>query len=169
MGAGQEGGCERRGLYRSIAMGRIKIKVRRLGVGDDVQLPRYMSDHASGMDLFAHLPAEVTLNPGDRCLVPTGIAVAIPEGYEGQIRPRSGLAMSKGIGIVNSPGTIDSDYRGEIKIILINLGAEPFVVKSGTRIAQLVISPVVRAELEEVPDLPGTDRDQGGFGHTGSF
>ncbi len=128
-----------------------------------------MSEHASGMDLFAHLSREVTLNPGERHLIPTGIAVAIPEGYEGQIRPRSGLAMRDGIGIVNSPGTIDSDYRGEIKIILINLGGEPFVVKSGTRLAQLVITPVVRAELEEVPELPETQRNERGFGHTGSL
>jgi dUTP pyrophosphatase len=95
--------------------------------------------------------------------------VAIPEGYEGQIRPRSGLAMREGIGILNSPGTIDADYRGEIKIVLINLGVEPFVVRNGTRIAQLVIAPVIRAELEEVLELPETQRNEGGFGHTGSL
>lgn len=150
-------------------MGRIKIKARKMGTGGDVRLPCYMSEHASGMDLFAYLPREVTLNPGERHLIPTGIAVAIPEGYEGQIRPRSGLAMRDGIGIVNSPGTIDSDYRGEIKIILINLGGEPFAVKTGTRIAQLVIAPVVRAELEEVLELPETQRNERGFGHTGAL
>jgi dUTP pyrophosphatase len=128
-----------------------------------------MSEQASGMDLFAHLPRNVVIDPGERHLIPTGIAVAIPEGYEGQIRPRSGLAITDGIGIVNSPGTIDSDYRGEIKIILINLGSEPFVVGRGTRIAQLVITPVVRAELEEVGELPGTQRSERGFGHTGSL
>jgi dUTP pyrophosphatase len=121
------------------------------------------------MDLFANLAKDVALNPGDRRLIPTGIAVAIPENYEGQIRPRSGLAIKDGVGIVNSPGTVDSDYRGEIKVILINLGNEPFVVKGGTRIAQLVITPVVRADLEEVEDLPQTVRNESGFGHTGSL
>jgi dUTP pyrophosphatase len=121
------------------------------------------------MDLSACLSEDVLLGPGERSLIPTGIAVAIPEGCEGQIRPRSGLATKNGIGILNSPGTIDSDYRGEIKVILINLGDEPFVVKDGARIAQLVISPIVRAEWEEVEGLPETDRNHGGFGHTGSF
>ena len=150
-------------------MGRIKIRVKRMRTGMGISLPSYMSEHASGMDLFAHAPENVVLNPGERRLIPTGIAVAIPEGYEGQIRPRSGLAIHDGIGIVNSPGTIDSDYRGEIKVILINLGDEPFVVESGTRIAQLVITPVVRAELEEVAELPATHRNESGFGHTGSL
>ena len=150
-------------------MGRIRIKVKKMAPKKNVRLPRYMSEHASGMDLFAHLSREVILNPGERHLIPTGIGIAIPQGYEGQIRPRSGLAMRDGIGIVNSPGTIDSDYRGEIKIVLINLGGEPFVVKSGTRIAQLVITPVIRAELEEVLELPETERNESGFGHTGSF
>ena len=127
-----------------------------------------MSEQASGMDLFAHLSDEIVIPPGDRRLIPTGIAVAIPEGYEGQIRPRSGLAVKDGIAIVNSPGTIDSDYRGEIKIILINLGDEPFVVSNGARVAQMVITPVVRAQLEEVAELPETSRNEGGFGHTGS-
>lgn len=150
-------------------MDRIKIRVKRVGNGQGISLPSYMSEQASGMDLFAHLPGDVVIDPGERRLIPTGIAVAIPEGYEGQIRPRSGLAITEGIGIVNSPGTIDSDYRGEIKIILINLGGEPFVVRRGTRIAQLVITPVVRAELEEVGELPGTPRSEKGFGHTGSL
>ncbi|NIQ38048.1 MAG: dUTP diphosphatase [Proteobacteria bacterium] len=150
-------------------MARIKLRVKKTGKGDNITLPRYMSEHASGMDLFANLDEEVALNPGDRRLIPTGIAVAIPENYEGQIRPRSGLAIKDGVGIVNSPGTIDSDYRGEIKVILINLGNEPFVVKGGTRIAQLVITPVVRADLEEVEDLPQTVRNESGFGHTGSL
>ena len=150
-------------------MDRIKIRVKRVGNGQGITLPSYMSEQASGMDLFAHLPRDVVIDPGQRRLIPTGVAVAIPEGYEGQIRPRSGLAITEGIGIVNSPGTIDSDYRGEIKIILINLGSEPFVVRRGTRIAQLVITPVVRAELEEVGELPGTQRSEGGFGHTGSL
>jgi dUTP pyrophosphatase len=125
-----------------------------------------MSESASGMDLFADLAQDVVLNPGERSLIPTGIALAIPDGYEGQIRPRSGLAMKHGIGVMNSPGTIDSDYRGEIKIILVNFGSEPFVVRNRSRVAQLVISPVIRADLEEVDALPETPRNQRGFGHT---
>ena len=147
---------------------RITIKVKRLGTRKDSPLPSYMTEQASGMDLCAHLSNEVVIPPGDRRLIPSGITVAIPEGYEGQIRPRSGLAVKDGIAIVNSPGTIDSDYRGEIKIILINLGDEPFVVRNGARVAQLVITPVVRAQLEEVAELPETSRNDGGFGHTGS-
>jgi dUTP pyrophosphatase len=150
-------------------VGRIKVKIRKVGTEGDVRLPCYMSERASGMDLFAYVPDEVMLNRGERRLVPTGIAVAIPEGYEGQIRPRSGLAVRNGLGIVNSPGTIDADYRGEIKVILINLGDEPFVVRTGTRIAQLVITPVARVELEEVTKLPKTARNEKGFGHTDSF
>ena len=119
------------------------------------------------MDLFACLENDVTLEPGERRLVPTGISVAIPEGFEGQIRPRSGLAIQKGIGIVNGPGTIDADYRGEIGILLINLGKEAFEIRHGDRIAQMVVSPVVRAVLEEVDDLSPTGRQGGGFGHTG--
>jgi dUTP pyrophosphatase len=152
-----------------LKMGRIRVMVKKLGKGRGIKLPRYMSEYASGMDLFAHLAEDVVLNPGERGLIPTGIAVAIPECYEGQIRPRSGLAIRQGIGIVNSPGTIDSDYRGEIKVILINLGDEPFVVKAGSRIAQLVVTPVVRADLEEVEELPETLRNERGFGHTGTF
>jgi len=149
-------------------MERITVRIKRLSTGKGVPLPSYMSEQASGMDMFAHLAQDIVLHPGERHLIPTGIAVAIPEGYEGQIRPRSGLAVKGGIGIVNSPGTIDSDYRGEIKIVLINLGDEPFVVRSGTRIAQLVITPVVHAQLEEVAELPQTLRNEKGFGHTGS-
>jgi dUTP pyrophosphatase len=149
-------------------MERITVRIKRLSTRNGVSLPSYMSEQASGMDMFAHLAQDVVLHPGERHLIPTGIAVAIPQGYEGQIRPRSGLAVKEGIGIVNSPGTIDSDYRGEIKIILINLGDEPFVVRSGTRIAQLVITPVVHAQLEEVAELPQTLRSKRGFGHTGS-
>lgn len=119
------------------------------------------------MDLFACLDKDVILEPGERNLIPTGISVAIPSGFEGQIRPRSGLANQKGIGIVNGPGTIDSDYRGEIGILLINFGHEPFTIRNGERIAQMVISQVSRANLEEVDDLPPTGRQGGGFGHTG--
>lgn len=119
------------------------------------------------MDLFACLERDVTLEQGERRLIPTGISVAIPEGFEGQIRPRSGLALRYGIGLINAPGTIDSDYRGEIGILLINLGKEPFTIRDGDRIAQMVISQVHRAVLEVVDDLPGSQRQEGGFGHTG--
>ena len=130
-------------------------------------IPQYMTPGASGMDLFASLDKEVILEPGERRLIPTGISVAIPEGFEGQIRPRSGLAIQKGIGVVNGPGTIDSDYRGEIGILLINFGKEPFTIRNGERIAQMVISQVFRATLEELEELPSTPRQGGGFGHTG--
>jgi dUTP pyrophosphatase len=119
------------------------------------------------MDLYACLEQEVTLEPGERRLIPTGISVAIPEGFEGQIRPRSGLAFHHGIGLINAPGTIDSDYRGEIGILVINLGKEPFTIRDGDRVAQMVITEVHRAVLEVVDDLPGSQRQEGGFGHTG--
>jgi dUTP pyrophosphatase len=145
----------------------LKIYIKRLKRDDSVPLPQYMTDGASGMDLFASLEKEVTLEPGERRLIPTGIFIAIPEGFEGQIRPRSGLAIQKGIGIVNGPGTIDSDYRGEIGILLINFGKEHVTIRDGDRIAQMVISQVFRAKMEEVDDLPPTRRQSGGFGHTG--
>ena len=145
----------------------MKIHIKRLKKDHPVSLPQYMTEGSSGMDLFASLADEVTLVPGDRKLIPSGISVAIPEGFEGQIRPRSGLAVQKGIGIVNGPGTIDADYRGEIAALLINFGKEPFTIRNGDRIAQMVISPVTRAILEEVEDLPPTLRQGGGFGHTG--
>jgi dUTP pyrophosphatase len=119
------------------------------------------------MDLFACLQTEVTLQPGERRLIPTGVSVAIPEGFEGQVRPRSGLAIRNGIGLINAPGTIDADYRGEIAALLINFGNEPFTVRNGDRIAQMIISRVFRATWEEVEDLPPTQRQGGGFGHTG--
>ncbi len=145
----------------------MKIYIKRLKKDHPVSLPQYMTEGSSGMDLFASLAQEVTLVPGERKLIPAGISVAIPEGFEGQIRPRSGLAIQKGIGIVNGPGTIDADYRGEIGVLLINLGKEPFTIRNGDRIAQMVISPVTRVTLEEVDDLPPTLRQGGGFGHTG--
>jgi dUTP pyrophosphatase len=145
----------------------MKIYVKRLKKDPHAPMPQYMTPGASGMDLFASLEEEITLEPGERKIIPTGIAVAIPEGFEGQVRPRSGLAIQKGIGIVNGPGTIDSDYRGEIGILLINFGKEPYTVRHGERIAQMVISQVHRATLEEVDDLPATRRQGGGFGHTG--
>jgi dUTP pyrophosphatase len=145
----------------------MKIHIKRLKKDHPVSLPRYMTEGSSGMDLFASLAQEVTLVPGERKLIPAGISVAIPEGFEGQIRPRSGLAIQKGIGIVNGPGTIDADYRGEVGVLLINFGKEPFTIRNGDRIAQMVISPVTRVTLEEVDDLPPTRRQGGGFGHTG--
>ena len=130
-------------------------------------MPVYASTHAAGMDLSACLEEPVTLAPGARAIIPTGLTAAIAEGYEGQVRPRSGLAAKSGISIPNAPGTIDSDYRGEIGVILINLGSEPFVVRHGDRIAQLVIAPVCRVEISEVEALPETERGTGGFGSTG--
>jgi dUTP pyrophosphatase len=145
----------------------MKIHIKRLKKDHPISLPQYMTEGSSGMDLFASLEKEVTLEPGERKLIPTGISVAIPEGFEGQIRPRSGLAVQKGVGIVNGPGTIDADYRGEIGVLLINFGKEPFTIRHGDRIAQMVISQVFRATLEEVDDLPPSRRQGGGFGHTG--
>jgi len=145
----------------------MKIYIKRLKKDHPVSLPQYMTEGSSGMDLFASLAQEVTLAPGERKLIPAGISVAIAEGYEGQVRARSGLAIQKGIGIVNGPGTIDADYRGEIGVLLINFGKEPFTIRNGDRIAQMVISPVHRVTLEEVDDLPPTRRQGGGFGHTG--
>ncbi len=148
-------------------MERVKILIKRLREASAVPLPAYMTEQSSGMDLCAFLEKEITLHPGQRKLIPTGISVAIPEGFEGQVRPRSGLAMRHGIGLINAPGTIDADYRGEIAILLINFGDEPFVVRSGDRIAQMIITRVARATWEEVDVLPSTARQEGGFGHTG--
>jgi dUTP pyrophosphatase len=126
-----------------------------------------MTSHSAGMDLFASLEEEVTLSPGERRLIPTGVAITLPEGYEAQVRPRSGLALKYGVTLLNTPGTVDADYRGEIGCIMINLGDEPFVIRDGDRIAQLVINQVCRAELQEVEELPESRRGVGGFGHTG--
>lgn len=141
------------------------VQVRRLA--SVAILPHYMTDLAAGVDLHAALTAEVFLAPGERTLVPTGLALAIPAGFEGQVRPRSGLALKKGLTLVNSPGTIDADYRGEIGIIIINHGQEAVTIAPGERIAQLIIAPVVRAEFVEVDELDTTRRNDGGFGHTG--
>ena len=132
-------------------------------------LPVYSSEHAAGADLFAYLPdSSITLKPGERFLVPTGLRIELPEGYEAQIRPRSGLAAKHGITLLNTPGTIDSDYRGEIKIIVINLGQEDFVISCGDRIAQMIIAPVVRGSFTIDTDLSETVRGTGGFGSTGT-
>jgi dUTP pyrophosphatase len=142
------------------------IKIMRLRK-HHLPLPAYQSEHAAGMDLMADIEAEFTLDPMSRVAIPTGFALEIPEGFEGQVRPRSGLAFKEGITVINAPGTIDADYRGEIKVLLVNLGNEPVLLHPGDRVAQLVISPVVRASVEEVDSLEDTTRGDGGFGHTG--
>ncbi|MDW7644594.1 MAG: dUTP diphosphatase [Desulfuromonadales bacterium] len=144
----------------------ITVRIKKLR--DDAIVPRYMTDLAAGMDLFAALDSPVRLARGQRLLVPTGIALAIPAGFEGQVRPRSGLALKKGISLVNSPGTIDADYRGELGIILINHGQDEVTLSPGDRIAQLVIAPVRQAVMQVVEDLEATERNTGGFGHTGT-
>jgi dUTP pyrophosphatase len=146
-----------------------QLRLRRLSHGAALPLPAYQTAHAAGLDLAAAVPADapVTLAPGARGLVPTGFAIALPEGFEAQVRPRSGLAAHHGVTVLNTPGTIDADYRGEIQVILINLGAEPFVVTRGLRIAQLVIAPVARASVVEADALDDTVRGAGGFGSTG--
>jgi dUTP pyrophosphatase len=145
----------------------IRLRVRRLPAAHDLPLPAAASPGSSGCDLRAALDGEVVLRPGERLLVPTGLAVEIPAGWEGQVRPRSGLALRHGIGMVNAPGTIDSDYRGEVGVLLINHGAEPFTLRRGDRIAQLVIARVESVEWEEAEALAGSDRGEGGFGSTG--
>jgi dUTP pyrophosphatase len=148
----------------------IDIRLMRLAHGKDLPLPTYQSEHAAGLDLLAAVSSAgpVTIAPGARTLVPTGLAIALPEGYEAQVRPRSGLAARDGLTILNSPGTIDADYRGEIQVLLVNLGSESVVVSRGMRIAQLVIAPVVRAHIVETASLDKTTRGGGGFGSTGS-
>ncbi len=135
-------------------------------VGDRIRPPRYMTDGSAGMDLEALLDSPITLAPGQRTLVPCGFAIAIPRGYEGQVRPRSGLALRSGLAIPNAPGTIDADYRGEVKVLLANFGTDPVEIEPGQRIAQLVICPVARCQWEIVEDLDVTSRGEGGFGHT---
>jgi dUTP pyrophosphatase len=146
---------------------KVKIKRTRPQGNSDLPAPRYMTEKSSGMDLYAAVDEEIVLKPGQRRLISTGIAISVPEGYEAQVRPRSGLALRNGITLANAPGTIDADYRGEIGVILINHGENPFPVKRGDRIAQLVVVPVARAELEWAEDLDDTPRSGGGFGHTG--
>jgi dUTP pyrophosphatase len=141
--------------------------VEQLASARDLPLPAYMSEKAAGMDLRAAVEHELTLPPGGRALVPTGIRIALADGYEAQVRPRSGLAVKHGLTVLNTPGTIDADYRGEVCVVLVNLGDEPFVVHRGDRIAQLVVSPVVRARVEQVERVEESERGEGGFGHTG--
>ena len=146
----------------------VKIKLTRVGPkNSNLPLPRYMTEKASGLDLYAAVLKNEVVNPGERKLIPTGIALAIPPGYEAQIRPRSGLALHNGITLLNAPGTIDADYRGEIGLILINHGEKPFVIRRGDRLAQMVICKVYRADFQEEEALDVTARNSGGFGHTG--
>ena len=146
---------------------RVKVEIKRLDGGEDIPLPAYETPGAAGMDLRAAVKEKVILNPGEIKLVPTGLAVSVPGGYEAQIRPRSGLALKHGIGMVNSPGTIDSDYRGEIGLIMINWGRKPYAISRGDRVAQMLITKVYRAEVMEVKNLDPTPRGDGGFGHSG--
>jgi dUTP pyrophosphatase len=145
----------------------IKIMRLRADTDSDIPLPRYMTPHSAGMDLCAAIKQDLFLNKGELALIPTGFAIALPQGFEAQIRPRSGLAITHGIGLINSPGTIDSDYRGEIKVALINLGPRPYTLRRGDRIAQMVIKKVYFARLDIVTELDQTQRNTGGFGHTG--
>ena len=151
-------------------MNDVRVELMRLPHAADLPLPAYHSDLAAGLDLIAAVPAEapVSIAPGARALIPTGIALALPAGVEGQVRPRSGLALVHGITVLNSPGTIDADYRGELQVLLVNTGSEPFVVERGARIAQLVFAAVLRVIVHEVTRLNDTTRAAGGFGSTGS-
>ena len=146
---------------------KINVAIKRLPHGADLPLPQYMTPHAAGMDLFAAVAGDLVIKPGERTLIPTGISIALPPGFEAQVRPRSGLAITHGICILNAPGTIDADYRGEIKVIIANFGDEPFHLKRGDRIAQMIIHSVVQGEWVAVEELPQSDRNDGGFGHTG--
>ncbi len=147
----------------------VKVDIRQLPHGEGLPLPAYQSAHAAGLDLLAAVPesAPLVLAPGKHAMVPTGLAIALPDGFEAQVRPRSGLAAKHGVTVLNSPGTIDADYRGEIQVILINHGAEAFTIRRGERIAQMVIASVVQARLVLASALPSTDRGSGGFGSTG--
>ena len=143
------------------------VDVQRLPHGADLPLPSYATTHSAGLDLMAAVSGEVTLAPGARQLIPTGLAIALPAGFEAQVRPRSGLALKHGITVLNSPGTIDADYRGEVQVLLINHGAAPFVIKRGDRIAQMVVAPVTQITWKPVSQLDETERGSGGYGSTG--
>ncbi|MEE8637485.1 MAG: dUTP diphosphatase [Candidatus Margulisiibacteriota bacterium] len=145
----------------------LKVKVKRLPHGMDLSLPTYMSVHAAGMDLYAAVKDKTTIPQGEWRLIPTGISIALPDGYEAQVRPRSGLALRQGVSILNTPGTVDADYRGEVGVILMNHSKENLIIRRGDRIAQMIINKIERIEFEEVSELPESDRSSGGFGHTG--
>ncbi|MBU0502631.1 MAG: dUTP diphosphatase [Candidatus Margulisbacteria bacterium] len=145
----------------------LKAKIKRLEHGQDLPLPHYQTEHSAGMDLYAAVKEDLTIEPGGWKLVPTGTAIALPEGYEAQVRPRSGLALKQGVSVLNTPGTVDADYRGEVGVILMNHSKKELVVKRGDRIAQMIINKIEQIQFEEVADLPTTERGAGGFGHTG--
>ena len=145
----------------------IAVAVKRLPEGEGLPLPTYMSAHAAGADVCAAVDADVTLAPGERRLIPTGFAIAVPQGYEAQFRPRSGLALKHGVTVLNAPGTIDADYRGPVAVLLANLGDAPFVIRRGERIAQIIVAPVSRAQFATTATLPESVRGDGGFGSTG--
>lgn len=148
-------------------MNNVRVALQRLPQGEGLPPPVYMSEHAAGADLCAAITQQLTLFPGARALVPTGFSIALPPGYEAQVRPRSGLAIRHGVTCLNAPGTIDADYRGEVRVVLANFGTEPFVILRGDRIAQIVVAPVARASFDLVEELPPTQRGAGGFGSTG--
>jgi dUTP pyrophosphatase len=147
----------------------IRVDVQQLPHAEGLALPAYQSSHAAGLDLLAAVSEQmpVVLAPGRHAMIPTGLVIALPDGFEAQVRPRSGLAAKHGVTVLNSPGTVDADYRGEINVLLINLGSEPFTIRRGERIAQMVVAPVTRAELVRAASLSSTDRGSGGFGSTG--
>jgi dUTP pyrophosphatase len=154
--------------YDSNVPNALTLQIKRLPHAEGLPLPSYMTASAAGMDLHAAVESDLRLDPGSIVLVPTGLEVAIADGFEGQVRPRSGLAVKHGISLPNTPATIDADYRGEIRVPLINLGREPFIVSRGMRIAQFIVAPVMRVSWEEVEELPSTVRGRGGFGHSGT-
>lgn len=146
----------------------VNVNIVKLPHGADLDLPSYATEHSAGMDLLAAVKDDVTLAPGKRVLIPTGISIALPEGYEAQVRPRSGLALKQGVTVLNSPGTVDADYRGEVGVILVNHGDAPFVVTRGMRIAQMIIASYARASWKQVENLEASARGEGGFGSTGT-
>ncbi|MGE5422169.1 MAG: dUTP diphosphatase [Ignavibacteriales bacterium] len=146
---------------------KVKVSIERMPHSKGIPLPNYMTSGASGVDLYAANEEPVIIDPGTLALIPTGLKIAVPEGYEAQVRPRSGLALKHGITVLNTPGTIDADYRGEVKVIVINLGTDEYIVDRGERIAQMVFCPIVQVEFAEVDSLDETNRGEGGFGHTG--
>ena len=146
----------------------VNVNIVKLPHGADLELPAYATEHSAGMDLLAAVKEDVTLAPGKRALIPTGISIALPEGYEAQVRPRSGLALKQGVTVLNSPGTVDADYRGEVGVILVNHGDAPFVVTRGMRIAQMIIAAYARANWKQVENLEISARGEGGFGSTGT-
>lgn len=147
-------------------MDKIKVHIQKIAGSEDISLPAYMTDQSAGMDICAAVSEETIIMPGQRQKIPTGIMIALPEGYEAQIRPRSGLAINQGITLLNSPGTIDADYRGEIALIVINHGSEPFTVTRGMRLAQMIVQKIFQVDWVEVSELINTSRGSGGFGHT---